>query len=176
MVVLDKLGTVYSCGTFRSSDLGIVGHHWDTETDRIVYYQRSLMAFHNIHSLSDQNAYTKKNAKVLPHIKDIASGGNHFLMLTFDGEIWQMGYTPLGQRTARRQVKRYLLPHTVPKVKGVTSHTKGVAVIKFKQIECGSFHNCAIDTDNALYCWGIFFLSFFFVCVCVVCVYPGNAK
>ena len=92
-----------------------------------------------------------------PTIIDISSGANHFLMLAINGEIWEMGVSKLGQRTAERLMKKYLMPH---RVSFVTKPGTGKKV-KFQSIACGAHHNLAISNENQ--CVSIVFLLFCFV-------------
>merc|ERR1712130_955106 len=149
MVVLDDLGQVWSSGTFMSD--GPIGHHIDPDTNEIVRYQRSLKKLSNIDSMDDglQSSRIGRN-KTLPEIQSIASGVNHFLMLTKKGDIWKMGVTKLGQRWCPRNTKKYLMPQRVSLVKNKKSNKR----VRFIKIGCGNHHNVAISDQGQLYSWG----------------------
>eukprot|EP01084_Bolivina_argentea_P064583 117766_1 len=156
MVVLDNLGQVWSSGTFRNN--GVVGHHYDHITKKIIRYQRTLYKISSIASQKDGLAFSQitKN-KILQPIKKIASGADHFVMLDCYGEIWMMGVTKLGQKWSERNASKYLSPHRINSNVITTSPNKNNKKrhnVKFLDIACGNYHNIAISYDRKLYSWG----------------------
>merc|ERR1712130_636233 len=152
MVVLDDLGQVWSSGTFMND--GPIGHHFDSYTNEIIRYQRTLRKLGNIESQDDglQSSRIGKN-KQLPQISMIASGVNHFLMLDIKGSIWKMGVTKLGQRWCSRNTKKYLCPQRVSVI-NAAKNKRCTKKVKFIKIACGNHHNLAISSSNQLYSWG----------------------
>eukprot|EP00493_Phyllostaurus_siculus_P025469 UN25813 len=92
-------------------------------------------------------AKMRDKERTLPPIVDVKSGADHFLMLDEDGRIWEMGVTVMGQRTSKRNQKKYLVPRMAPVVGSNPN-------LRFKKIACGSHYNLAISKGGDLYTWG----------------------
>lgn len=142
-VFCDSKGQVWTAGTFKSD--GEVGHHVDVDSGMIVVNQKSFMKIEKYSSVCVANMRDKD--RTLPPIVDVQSGADHFLMLDDTGHIWEMGITVMGQRSSKRNQKKYLIPRKSPLV-GSRAH------LRFTKIRCGSHFNLAISREGDLYSWG----------------------
>eukprot|EP00494_Astrolonche_serrata_P031364 UN31633 len=142
-VMCDTEGRLWSAGTFKKD--GIVGHRYDAANKKIIKEQVSFVQLTEVRRLC--SSHVRDKFKTLPRIIDISSGTNHFIMLDEEKKIWEMGVTSLGQRCSRRNQLKYLVPRQ-------SGFVGPLASLKFTQIVCGDYFNCAISDKEELYTWG----------------------
>lgn len=75
----------------------------------------------------------------------IAAGSKHSLFLESNGSVWCSGQNNDGQLGLSHNNDQYIPTE-------ITYFSKNN--IKIKDIECGSYHNLAIDYDDKIYSWG----------------------
>jgi regulator of chromosome condensation len=98
-------------------------------------------------------AFIQKAPTLLPDLKDIrqlAAGNNHILALDGQGKIFAWGcgeQNQLARRTLAGHPKLALRPTSIGRlpVRGATA----------KQVNCGSYHNFAVDQEGRVYAWGL---------------------
>lgn len=131
-MALSDQGTVYGWGTYRDAS-GQVG----LQADGVKHKPTVILTLQNN-----------------PIIK-IASGNDHTVALTKDGNIFTWGCAEQGQlgrimgcftsRGGRRGLQYILNPKQVRDKKRLT----------FKDIFCGSYSTFAVSQDGAVYAWGL---------------------